>query len=127
MVYEYFCENGDSIFELIRPVSECDQTGTCPKCGRECERIPSLPFMKPDNLWHGQMIPGYGYFTSRHGYQKALKARGHVELGDRTEREGFEKLADDAAKSRQAAFEKASEKYFTDTLGPSGMGVLGSD
>ena len=69
----------------------------------------------------------YGYQTSRSRLARTMKQRGLVTLGDRTDREGFDKLADDAKASKQKDFERRSQNYFLSSLGSSGASILGSD
>ena len=40
-IYEYCCPKCNHKFEELRPVSEAQNTATCPKCQSQAERIPS--------------------------------------------------------------------------------------
>jgi putative FmdB family regulatory protein len=37
-IYEYVCRKCGSKFELLRPMSQSEETGVCPTCGRPAER-----------------------------------------------------------------------------------------
>jgi putative FmdB family regulatory protein len=43
-LYEYYCENCNDVFEALRSVSASEEPATCPKCGREAERIMPTTF-----------------------------------------------------------------------------------
>jgi putative FmdB family regulatory protein len=43
-VYEYYCEQCESVFEALRPLRESDRPAACPSCGREAERIMPTAF-----------------------------------------------------------------------------------
>lgn len=59
-IYEYFCTHCKMQFELMRPFSEADKPGMCPKCNLEAQKLisnfasktgsylqsPSKPFRK---------------------------------------------------------------------------------
>ncbi len=38
-VYEYYCENCKTEYEVIRPVSQMDEPGRCPNCGQPGQRL----------------------------------------------------------------------------------------
>ncbi len=38
-IYEYWCPNCKSDFELRRPIGEADSVGVCPECGSEGHRL----------------------------------------------------------------------------------------
>ena len=41
-IYEYYCPNCRREFELMRPFRESGSPGTCPACGREVAKVPSV-------------------------------------------------------------------------------------
>ena len=41
-IYEYFCPQCRKEFELMRPFSESNAPGTCPTCGAETGKVPSV-------------------------------------------------------------------------------------
>ena len=40
-IYEYFCTKCGTEFELMRPFSEADKPGLCPKCGSQAQKLVS--------------------------------------------------------------------------------------
>ena len=38
-IYEYLCPHCKSRFELIRPLSQSEETASCPHCHKEAKRI----------------------------------------------------------------------------------------
>jgi putative FmdB family regulatory protein len=126
LVYEYSC-NSHGIFELLRPMSECDLPGACPLCRTECERVPSLSAMRPDDMWHGVTKEGYGYFTSKSDYNAELARRNHVPLPDRQAREDFDKHADNCRAENTKRLKRNMRKMWEKNLGPSGAGLGGAD
>ena len=47
-IYEYYCRNCEKIFELMRPITEANDTARCPDCGAECEKLVSAFASKAD-------------------------------------------------------------------------------
>jgi putative FmdB family regulatory protein len=129
-IYEYLCRNkrrrNCGRFELVRPMSKSNDPAHCLNCGKLAERLPSLVAMRPDKLWAGEET-AYGYVTSQTQLNNAMKKENHVRIGDRTDLEGFKKLAADGAKSREAKLKRKSRETLIKSLGPSGQGILGSD
>ena len=41
-LYEY--EHCGEVFELLRPMSEYQEDGECPKCGRMASKVPSISY-----------------------------------------------------------------------------------
>ena len=37
-IYEYVCSNCKSVFEQMRPLSQCGQPADCPKCHKPAKR-----------------------------------------------------------------------------------------
>jgi putative FmdB family regulatory protein len=37
-IYEYVCGDCGSKFELLRPMSQSEEEGACPKCGKQSKR-----------------------------------------------------------------------------------------
>jgi putative FmdB family regulatory protein len=126
VVYEYECPVHQR-FELLRPMSESDLPGICPACRVECERIPSLTVMRPDDMWSGVMTDAYGYHTSRSSYKAELASRGHVPLPDRQAREDFDKHADSCRAENTKRLKRNMRKMWEKSLGPSGAGLGGAD
>ncbi len=40
-IYEYHCPDCDQKFELLRPLSQADEGGSCPRCQNTARRIMS--------------------------------------------------------------------------------------
>jgi len=38
-IYEYLCPSCDTKFEMLRPVSECHEPASCPKCQGSAQRV----------------------------------------------------------------------------------------
>ena len=38
-IYEYYCDNCDAEFELMRPVSQLDEPAPCATCGQAGQRL----------------------------------------------------------------------------------------
>lgn len=43
-LYEYYCEDCDSVLEALRSVLQSDEPAVCPKCGGDAERIMPTTF-----------------------------------------------------------------------------------
>ncbi len=41
-IYEYFCSDCKSKFELLRPMSRANEAVSCPRCQQSAERILSI-------------------------------------------------------------------------------------
>jgi hypothetical protein len=82
--------------------------------------------MRPDAIWAGQMT-SHGYFTSGSQFDRVLKEKGHIQIGDRTDREGIEKAAASARASREEQQKKRMRKVFEKAFGPEGHGICDSN
>ncbi len=60
-LYEYYCENCDGIFEMLRPIARAAESAPCVVCERTGERI---------------MPTSIAAFTLRDGYPRKLPDRG---------------------------------------------------
>ncbi len=63
-MYEYACRACQERFELFRPISERDETATCPRCGetREHLRVPAAVLGQPTGRGAGcGTSPGSGF------------------------------------------------------------------
>jgi putative FmdB family regulatory protein len=47
-IYEYYCQQCDREFELMRPMSQCDDPAFCPTCGGKGEKLISCCASKVD-------------------------------------------------------------------------------
>ena len=71
-IYEYWCDNCQKEFELMRPMSESAAEGACPSCGGAAEKLPSV-------------------FASKEGYtikvpeKSALRQPGHTPAASESE------------------------------------------
>lgn len=43
-LYEYYCENCDSVFEALGSIAASDRPAKCPQCGAEAPRIMPTTF-----------------------------------------------------------------------------------
>ena len=126
-IYEYECEAGCGAFEMLRPLMDFDELGLCPECGGVGERLVSRVTMRPDTMWAGQVDSNYGYFTSSAKLKAEMKRRNHVRVGDRTDREGMDKVAEQGAKNKEEKLNKEIRGWSERTFGPSGLGLGGAD
>jgi hypothetical protein len=56
-----------------------------------------------------------------------MKRRNHEPVGDRTDREAWDKIAEDAQKDKATKLKKDVRKWSEKTFGPSGLGLGGAD
>ncbi len=47
-IYEYRCPSCRQVFEMRRPISEADNTASCPQCGVASQRVVSVFASKAD-------------------------------------------------------------------------------
>jgi hypothetical protein len=83
--------------------------------------------MRPDGYWAGHVHRNYGYVTSESQLKAEMKRRNHVPVGDRTDREAWEKIADNAQKEKREKLRKDVRGWSEKTFGPSGLGLGGAD
>jgi putative FmdB family regulatory protein len=60
-LYEYYCNDCDGVFEVLRPMREASEPYPCPLCDRDGERI---------------MPTSFSAFTFRDGYPRRIPDRG---------------------------------------------------
>lgn len=123
--YEHECETHGR-FEVIVLRYSDDDYRACPVCDVPAPIVPSLPVMRPDTLWAGEKNQ-YGYFTSAGKLKAEMKRRNHVTVGDRTDREGMDKIAERAAEAREENNKKRIRGVMERAFGPSGLGLGGAD
>ena len=51
MIYEYHCQDCDTEFEDVCPMSERNTDTICPECGGSGKRMVSIPAIKADLMW----------------------------------------------------------------------------
>src|SRR5215468_7414537 len=100
-IYEYECEEHGK-FEVLEYRPPGVELKPCPKCDIPAPRILSLSVMRPDTYWAGVNHGNYGYITSNSQLKAEMKRRNHEVVGDRTDREAWEKIADNAQKDKAA-------------------------
>lgn len=88
----------------------------CPKCGARSEFVWPLTVMRPDTLWAGHYIPNQGYFTSESKLGKVMKEKKQTRVGDKIDAQGMRKMAEEAAKARDKAFEEDSRKFIREKM-----------
>jgi hypothetical protein len=126
-LFEFQCPVDGNRFELLLPSIPDDETGACTTCGARSPLVWSLPVMRPDTMWAGVKTSNYGYVTSASQLKREMKQRNHEVVGDRTDREAWDKIADDSQKDKAAKMKKDVRKWSEKTFGPSGLGLGGAD
>lgn len=99
----------------------------CPVCDVPAPLVPSLTVMRPDAYWAGHVTSNYGYVTSGTQLKREMARRNHEVVGDRADREAWEKIADNAVKDKDAKMKADVRKWSEKTFGPSGLGLGGAD
>jgi hypothetical protein len=125
--YEFQCPVDGVRFEQILPRLPEDERAACPDCGAPSPLVWSLPVMRPDKYWDGYVHPNYGYVTSASQLKAEMKRRNHVPVGDRTDREAWDKIADKAQDAKKEKLAKDVHEWNVKTFGPSGLGLGGAD
>ena len=114
-------------FEVLAPRLPEDERAACPECGAPSPLVWSMPVMRPDTYWAGHVHRNYGYLTSGSQLKREMKRRNHVPVGDRTDREAWDKIADEAQKEKTAKIARDVRGWSERTFGPSGLGLGGAD
>lgn len=126
-LYEFQCPVDNVRFERLLGCLPDDERAACPSCGAPSPLVPSLPVMRPDTYWAGHVTSNYGYVTSGTQLKREMARRNHEVVGDRTDREAWEKIADNAQKDKADKMKKDVRKWSEKTFGPSGLGLGGAD
>ena len=124
--YEFLCEK-DGRFEALLNRLPDEEYYPCPACDVPAPLVPSLPVMRPDTMWAGHVHRNYGYVTSDSQVKAIMKQKNHVPVGDRSDREAWEKIADNAQKEKKEKLAKDVRGWSEKTFGPSGLGLGGAD
>jgi putative FmdB family regulatory protein len=125
-IYEFECEEHGK-FEALFPRVVGVEYQSCPTCDVPAPRIYSLTVMRPDTMWAGVNHRNYGYVTSASQLKAEMKRRNHVPVGDRTDREAWDKIADKAQDAKKEKLAKDVHEWNVKTFGPSGLGLGGAD
>ena len=125
-IYEYECEDHGR-FEMFLQHGPLLDFSACPTCHVVSPFVYSLVTVRPDTYWAGHVHRNYGYHTSTASLKAEMKRRNHVPVGDRSDREAWDKVADDAQKDKAAKLKKDVRKWSEKTFGPSGLGLGGAD
>jgi len=119
--YEFECDNqkcGYTFKELyvwrvsdgINVLDDPDHQD-CPKCGKHSTQLFSLTTMRPDRFWFGYYDDRLDeYWTSESKFNQHLKDNDLVFIGDRTDREGLTKMAEEGMKAKDRKAMKDVEK-----------------
>ncbi len=124
--YEFQCETHGR-FEALYPRISDVEYHSCPACDLPAPYVPSMCVMRPDTMWAGHVHRNYGYVTSDSQVKAIMKQKNHVPVGDRSDREAWEKIADDAQKDKAEKLRKDVRGWSEKTFGPSGLGLGGAD
>src|SRR5262245_7430757 len=123
-LYEFSCLEHER-FEVLLPISDCEVAHhSCPQCGSASERVASLVSMKPDDLWAGHFVEGYGYVTSSSKLDRIRKDKRHIVLNGRDDVEAMKKMAEQGRKDREAKLDRDIKEVFEE--GFAGSGVIDS-
>lgn len=125
-LYEYQCEDHGR-YEVLEYRPPAAEYTPCPVCDVPAPLVPSLTVMRPDTYWAGQTTSNYGYVTSGTQLKAEMKRRNHEVVGDRTDREAWEKIADKAQEAKAEKLKKDVHDWNVKTFGPSGLGLGGAD
>src|SRR5262245_37927956 len=125
-LYEFHCETHGR-FEALYPRMSDNKYHPCPACDIPAPRVPSLPTMRPDTYWHGVKTTNYGYVTSASQLKGEMKRRNHEVVGDRSDREAWDKVADKAQDAKKEKLAKDVHEWNVKTFGPGGLGLGGAD
>ena len=125
-IFEAECERHGRFEALLSRLPD-EEYLACPICDIPAPIVPSLTVMRPDTYWAGVKTTNYGYVTSASQLNAEMKRRNHVPVGDRTDREAWDKIAEGAQKDKQAKIQKDVRKWSEKTFGPSGLGLGGAD
>jgi len=125
-IYEFQCE-AHGTFEAYFTRVVGVEYHACPQCDVPAPRVTSLPVMRPDKYWAGHVHRNYGYVTSESQLKQEMARRNHVPVGDRTDREAWDKIADKAQEAKKEKLAKDVRGWSERTFGPSGLGLGGAD
>lgn len=125
-IYTFNCPDHGA-FELLLPIRESERKRAKCACGRFGARMAELTTMRPDKFWSGAVDPNYGYVTSASQLKQEMKRRNHVTIGDRTDREGMDKVAENAQKAKEDKLKRDMRGWAERAFGPSGLGLGGAD
>lgn len=108
----YRWRNADGVNVLDDPTLQ-----DCPKCGELSDQIFSRVTMRPDRFWAGFYDDRLDkYWTSESRFNKYLKDNELLFIGDRTDREGLTKMAEQGMKDKDRKAERDVEKAIIENL-----------
>ena len=120
-LYLYECPTHQA-FELLLPLAEAEaEVKPCPRCGMPGERVPARVTMKPDDLWAGHDIEGYGHITSASKLARIRKEKSHITLHGRDDVEAMKKAAAEGRKAREAKLDRDIKEAFEGNFAGSGV------
>src|SRR5262245_27609406 len=119
-LFDFICEDHGK-FEVLRNSLPDDGHCPCPVCDVPAPFVWPLTVMRPDALWAGHVIENQGYFTSESQLGRAMKEKKRTRVGDRRDIDGMKKMAEEAARARDAKFEAESKQFLRDAMGERGL------
>lgn len=125
-IYKFYCNNCKTNHETYYPwlyrdgmnvIADTDLE-ECPKCQGPVEKDnASLCTMRPDRFWRGVYDDRLNmYHTSESKFNKYLKQNDLAIIGDRTDREGMTKMAEEGMKAKDRKAEKDVQQGVIDAL-----------
>lgn len=120
MTYEYECPD-HGVFEVSMPMAERKSSIDCPVCHFDIPRIVSQVLMKPDGMWAGHMVEGYGYITSQRKLEKIKRDKGIIQLTSLNDYDDMKKLARRGREEWDQKIEKQIHQQTVKALANTGL------
>jgi putative FmdB family regulatory protein len=123
--YEYQCRDCESSFDVIKRISQLDETESCVNCASQStyRTIPRTHFYGASDWDTASYNPGLGMWVkSRKHAEREAKNRGLIEVGNESPVKMLEAQDRDTAKISDEAFDKSwakTEHFLKKELGKS--------
>lgn len=111
--YEYQCRDCSVSFDVIKSISQLDETESCTACLSQStyRTIPRTHFYGASDWDTAGYNPGLGEYVKSNKHARAIaKARGLTEVGSEPASKILERQDRDSAEVSEKAFEKAFER-----------------